>query len=211
MKKVIFSLISFVIVIILVFIVIIPFWDALGVARAKIINKEIELENVKQLVTKIEQLKDSYNETESEAQKMFLALPKEKDIPNLLIQFQALANNSGLLLESISFGELEQQKGKQNSFYSGDNLGEAILNQSDIVEKSQEITSSLRSLGVDLSIVGSYEEFKDYLSSLSDNIRSMDVKTISFNAPSSQKTGENTVTNEEENYSFSLSVVVYYQ
>lgn len=216
MKKVIISLIGLVVVLILIFLSIIPLWDSVRVKYSELNDRQQDLENLQQLTEKISRLKQEYQSLESEAEKVFLALPKEKDIPNLLIQFQALAAISGLSMESINFGQIAAaaqaaSQIKNNATIIVDEEGfamdvEKTIAPAAIIASSQSITSSLRSLNVEMTMMGTYKDFKKYLAALAKSVRSMDVKKISFN-----KISQEPIEGAIDNYNFNLSIIVYYQ
>lgn len=216
MKKVIISLISLVIVLVLVFLAVIPLWDSVKIKYIELNSKQQDLENLQRLTEKISRLKQEYQKLESESEKVFLALPKEKDIPNLLVQFQALAATNGLSMESIDFGQIATpvaNKVGENVAIVDEEGGVADMTRTAVpttavTAGSQSVASSLRNLDVSMALTGTYEDFKKYLAALAKNIRSMDVKTIVFNQISQESAETRT---ETEDYKFNLSVIVYYQ
>lgn len=195
MKKLIISLIGLIITLILIFVFVIPLWDSLGSSKDNFSFKETELKWIEERMEKVNHLKAEYRNLESEIQKVFLALPDEEDIPNLLVQFEALASNSGLVLDNISFGQLAQKDSKPTGRSTG---AEGSFDTG----SSSGTTSALRSLDVTMKLAGRYTNFKNYLNSLGRNIRSMSVESISFG--SSNGSAINTFT-------FDLTVNVYYQ
>lgn len=214
MKKVIISLIGLVVVLILIFLSVIPLWDSVKVKDSELDNQQKDLENLRQLVEKNSRLKQEYQSLESEVEKVFLALPKEKDIPNLLIQFQALAAINGLLMESISFGRIAAPAINQisKSVTAADeeelvaNAKEIVAPVNNIAASSQRITSSLRGLNVDMTLTGAYRNFKKYLAALAKNVRFMDAEKVSFNRINQELTDGGI-----DNYNYNLSIIVYYQ
>lgn len=216
MKKVIISLIGLVIVLVLIFLSGIPLWDSVKIKYGELNNKQQDLENLQQLTEKISRLKQEYQSLESETEKVFLALPKEKDIPNLLIQFQALATTNGLSMESINFGQIAAQKTANKASNNVVVVDEEEFTMdmkkttasAVITANSQSMTSSLRDLNVDMTLVGAYDDFKKYLVALAKNVRSMDVKKISFDKVSQESTNGGI---DNYNYNYNLSVMVYYQ
>ncbi len=104
-KKNIVILISLLIGAVLIFIFVNPLWSSIKNLQEEISQNENYLAKLKELLIKTEELNQKYQEIGPEADKLFLALPKEKDIPFLLVQFESLASSNGLLLESITFEE----------------------------------------------------------------------------------------------------------
>jgi Tfp pilus assembly protein PilO len=156
-KKNIISLVNLAVSLALVFIFIIPLWSLIRVGQTEIVQKRQEIVNIEDLLDKTQQFKEEYQQIEGESKRSFLTLPKEEDIPFLLVQFETAAISSGLLLESINFGQ--------------------------IIRKSEENQLAFRSLPVGIRINGSYDAFKKYLVALENNIYSMDISSIKFINP----------------------------
>lgn len=211
-KKLFISLISLIIALVLAFVFIIPLWDTLGLLKTNLSNKEAELKKLETRAQKVSYLKKEYQSMEGEVQKVFLALPREEDIPNLLIQFEALASSNGLILDSISFGQLQkkrsdfqQQQQQPTTPFNDEAVSDLSTKQ---IQPTQTPSSSfLRNLNVGVSLSGRYDNFKKYLDSLTNSIRSMSVQSISFNA--AQSSGEKEI--QADSFTFNLSVNVHYQ
>ena len=189
-KKVIIILINLLISMALIFIFANPLWDSVKVLRIETNNKNQDISNTEQLLIKIEKLESEYQEiAEENIQDITLALPKEKDLPYLINQFEILSLNNGLLFESLKFGE-EIERDKEN------------------IDQSKEIISPFSYLPVQIVLSGSYEGLKSYLNNIEDNIRLMDVVRINF---------ENNQISEDINLSgssifkFTLELIIYYQ
>ncbi len=194
MKKLIISLAGLLITLILIFIFIIPLWDSLSFLKNNFSAKEVELEQLEARVEKVNYLKKEYQDLGGEIQKLFLALPAEEDIPNLLVQFEALASSNGLILDNINFGQLAKKD-------PGISVGTGAT--ADFAIESSR-TSALRELGVTMNLAGRYVNFKNYLNSLTGNIRSMSIESISFGSSRSSEQSTDT-------FIFDLTVNVYYQ
>ena len=108
-KRNIITLISLVTSLALVFVFIDPLWTSIKVLKAELIIQEQEIIKIEELLLKTQQLEQEYQKADEEAQKIVLALPKEKDSPFLLTQFETLALNNGLLLESVKFGQINHE------------------------------------------------------------------------------------------------------
>lgn len=205
-KKLIISLITFIVFLGLIFICLIPLGQSIRVLWGEKAQKNSELSTAKELLAKTEQLEKEYQEIEEEAEKIFLALPQEKDIPYLLVQFETLASANGLILESIDFGQAGE-KTERETEQSAQTVQWSIQPESIQPEKkTQELFSSLT---VSLTVSGSYQAFKKYLEALENNIRAMDVRSISFGSSGvSSAEGLETIS---DIFDFDLDVAVYYQ
>jgi len=160
-QKIIISLISLLIGAILIFVFANSLWASVKNLKEDIFQSEDYLTKLEELLLKTEELNQSYQEIGVEADKIFLALPNEKDIPFLLVQFESLASSNGLLLDSINFEEIEKKK----------TTSEKITTQD-----SDKLPYFIASVKVN----GSYEAFKNYLKALENSIRAIDIYSINF-------------------------------
>jgi len=192
-KKIIFSLISLISGLALIFIFIMPFWSSINALKEEIIQRKLVITATEELLAKVQQLDQEYQSFEEQGQKVFFALPEEKDIPFLLVQFDTLAASNGLLLESISFGQIDRdEKGSEQG-----------------LDQSKKISSPFPNMSLNVKVSGSYGAFKGYLTSLENSVRSMDVHSIKF---AIQKKGEEaSILTSLGIFEFDLGVVVYYQ
>lgn len=188
-KKNIISLISFIVSLILIFVFVFPLYSSVKIMRLESSQKHEEIEKLKELLAKVEKIKSNYQNVAEEIEKVFLALPEEKDVPELLVQFEKLAVSNGLLLESIKFGEISKKK------------------ESDSSSRSKKILSIFPNSIVELKITGSYSAFKNYLKALEKNVRSMDVYSIKF----SSSIKKYNLFSDLGIFEFDLGVNVYYQ
>jgi Tfp pilus assembly protein PilO len=204
-KKIIFNLIVLALVAGAAVILIWPLWDSVKAAKQEIESGKSELEAVNKLLAKTKTLKDDYELVKGQAEKVFISLPKEKDLPDLMVQFESLAATHGLVLESISFGDFEKS---QSSGGQAVSFEEEIGEPASQTEVQTSVAKSIfRSLPVTLSVSGSYQALKKYISGLETNIRSMNIESI--NMGGGGEGGESPA--GEDSFSFDLELSVYYQ
>lgn len=197
-KKNIISLVSFVISLVLIFIFVFPLFSSARTMYLNLSQKRQEIESLKELADKIEKIKQDYDSISEAVEKILLALPEEKDLPQLLVQFEKLAVNNGLLLESIEFGEISK---KEESDFIRSIEDYETLNQ------SKKMLSAFPNSSVLIRAIGSYSAFKNYISALEKNIRSMDIYSIRFS--SSNKIGN--LFGSSGIFEFNLGINVYYK
>lgn len=117
---------------------------------------------------------------ENETEKINVILPSEKDMAGLFVQFQALAQNNNLLLAGVSINQSAESKSSINAT-STFSLG------------------SIKKLNVTLNLMGTqksdYNEIKDFLSAIENNLRIFDIDAVYFNPDSS---------------GYSINLVTYY-
>lgn len=130
-------------------------------SRTKLTLAQTELEKRKQYYADLQQLVANYQKiSPAEIQKLKLILPQGKDIPGLLVQFQALATKNNLLLSSLNFNDA-----------TGDN------------DKAK-----IKTISISVELFGgsqnSYTEIKNFISSIETNLRLFDVDSVFFSPDS---------------------------
>lgn len=196
------------IILLIVFVVIVMFLDLPAYNKVGFLKNEIEkysqfLEEKEELLVKVGQLKEIYESREEEINKVYYVLPPSADIPSLIVQFEALVSENGLILGNLSFSQVQAAK-KTSKVTWEEGEGEEL----DAVVET-EVQKTYQSLGISLSLTGSYQSFKSLLKALEYNIRLMNIKSISFSSATKTSGGE-----EEAGiptYTFAVSLEAYFQ
>jgi len=115
-------------------------------------------------------------------------LPQRQEIPELIVQLEALASENGLILESLDIKEKKRA--------TETNEKKAAV--------SSQISSQINILEISLALSGSYPAFKGFLEALEYNVRIMDVQKIEFSFKKGQEEGAAFL-------GFNLDLLVYYQ
>ena len=137
------------------FLLILPLYDRVVVFRASIAEKEKIIEELNYLIQKIDQWRNQISDRETDIEKLNLALPSEKAIPDFIVSLRSLAGSSGMILNDIKIQE----------------------------DRKVSITSNENDIGAFnaiLDINGTYPAFKSLLSGLEKNIRVADIQSINF-------------------------------
>lgn len=150
----------------IVFLLVLPAYNKLTLLNREIKWQEHLLEDKEAVIAKTEQLKQDYEIHKDELKKASYALPSGKEIPNLIVQLEALASENGLVLESLNF--LEEAKTKS---------------------KEAQTPKPYKNLEVSLQAAGTYESLENFLRALELNIRLMDIKSIDFSSKQSEIEG----------------------
>jgi len=110
-------------------------------------------------------------------------LPLEQEIPNLILQLDALTRQSGLILSSFSLSEPVSR-------------GTEVQSEDSMVEGEKEATGSLARLNISLILKGGdYQALKRLVTAIESNLRLFDIISLTFNPASD---------------SFNLSLRTYY-
>ncbi|PJE57491.1 MAG: hypothetical protein COU82_01680 [Candidatus Portnoybacteria bacterium CG10_big_fil_rev_8_21_14_0_10_38_18] len=180
---------AIIIILVLVFVAIVVFLDVPGVQNVLTSRKDIEIQkqrflDTQELEGKIEKLVSSYEGNKDVVEKTTYILPDNEDLPNLIVQLEALAFEQGLLLEKIEFAAVNQ-----------DAVGGGE-------EGSTASTQNYQTITITLKLMGSYPALKNFLKETEENMRLMDVSSINFSTSSGET---------PEIFEFDLRLNTYYQ
>lgn len=197
MSKRFFILIVLVLVIgLMVWQFFIPAFLSVSALRTGLDSERGKLEETKKLNEKLKSLGGDYVKVGKDAEKIFDALPKKENIPGVLIQMEAMASQNGLILNSIDFSNVVDDKKKiSNVLDAGAGAGGALA--------ATVPTSPLKTMKVGLSLSGNYQSLKDFLKATESSLRIMDVNNISF--------GNKAKEEGSESVSFKVDMIVYYR
>lgn len=196
MKNIII-LILIVVFIVILFLFDLPTYNEVAYLRGEIKTYKDFLEEKKEFVIKVDQLKQIYESRKEELSKVHYVLSSEKDIPNLIVQFEALTSENGLILENLAFIEKRIEQGGRVEW--GKEEATPIPEV-----KAKEVH---KSLGVTLSSTGSYQSLKSFLKALEFNVRLMDIKSISFSIPEVKEDTKEMASI----FTFDIQLEAYYQ
>ena len=162
------------------------------------------LDSEKIVVTRVQQLMNSY-EGQLAIQKVVSdVLPASRDIAGALAQFYGLAQNNGLSSRSfgISVAPTSQRK----------NAAITDIGISQVSDFATSLQKGFNSISFELQLDGSYENLKSFLSALETNIRIFDVQKVEFRTVANIGTGKSGGASEPADlFSYSVVVKTYYQ
>jgi len=181
---------------------IMPAYDNLNANRQIIAQEKSTLEQITAFNQKIEEMNRQYKAEELE--RLLSVLPKEEELPSLLIQLEALAIGNGLIMESVDFSEItsgvtppQPSPELQNVLpTSQEASGESVLGN-----QQETQATPYKILAVRLKLSGGYDAFKNYLQAVEKNLRLMDVTSLDLDSKSG-------IT---QYLAFSVNLQVYYQ
>ena len=177
---------------ILGFIGIVIFLDIPGVQNTLRLREQIKeqkkLFSEKQdLLHKIEDLKKNYEEHQENLEKTDYILPVGGDVPNLIVQLEALALEGGLVLEDVSFSVYKE---------------EVETRTKEVPEEKEKTSKDYQALLINLKLIGDYPAFKNFLKAVEKNIRLIDIISVNFSSKSKEQSSL---------FEFNLSVKTYHQ
>jgi Tfp pilus assembly protein PilO len=170
----------FIAILILGFIGSILFLDIPMVQNILSTKKEIKiqqdlLQEKSNFIETVTKLVEKYIGNEDVFKELDLILPDNQDVPGLIVQLEALANDNGVILNDVSFTE----------------------------EDDEKKISDYKTIKINLKLNGSYEALKNFLITAENNIRLVDIDSISFGASANEK--------NNTSFDFDLILNTYYQ
>lgn len=134
-----------------------PQYQEFQILQLEIEKSEYQIRRQNERLKHLRSLSDELKEYQTELSIIDVALPKETFLPLLFDFIQKTSSQNGLLLEEISASVAPP----------------AELNIQEIV--------------IDLSLSGSYSSFKDFLYSLENSARLIEVASLNFSSPKEQE------------------------
>lgn len=202
-----------------------PKYDAMAGAARELKLAEDELTIQQDNLRNTQSLLQSYESVKEQLHNLSLALPGEKDIPDLLVQLEALAVKNSVMMDEISYSEEVAVPVAQAPLAEG---GEPVSNSAEA--QNPDATDAMlvspaapvdpagvySTLNVSLSLSGKYGDFLQYLGDVQKNLRFLDVYSVDFSAgsgsESSQESGEGSgeVNFEDQILDFKVELRTYY-
>ncbi len=129
-----------------------PKWQKIGDAKAQFATKENEIIQRIEMIDKITDFLANFPKIESEAEKALLAVPLGQEIPEVILQIDAMALQNGLVVKNIGFSKKEDPK-----------------------------LAGLKALNISANLSGSYQAIKNFVLAIEQNARLMDIANLNFN------------------------------
>lgn len=128
-------------------------WPLYGDINAALLLKEQNQENLssrKKLTENLERLISQYNERTGDIASLNKAVPSGQNTPELLINLEAIASESGLIFGSVNFKPKDLK------------------------------AKGIKTLIAEIKVKGSYPNFQNYLKNIEKSLRIFDVVSVSF-------------------------------
>lgn len=173
------------------------FWQA-RTLRAELKAKKETLANLEKAIENLRKLEETYEDLAEELAKVSYALPSQAEIPNILVQLEALAAENGLLFSSVGFTRAQESAMGLNQ--TPEPVGRGEVETEPQTEAEEE---RVKAVLANVKVTGKYESFKSYLRAIEASRRIMDVSSIDFSSASREEA--------IGLYSYNLSIKIYYQ
>ncbi len=139
--------------------VVFPKYQNLNLLQSKIKEKEAELQSEKEYFSNLDDISEELKKYEESLSKINSALAAEPGLPALFNFLQTAASQNGLILKKIV-----------------PTLPSPL--KEELVKEGW--SPEIRETGINLTVVGSYPSFKNFLSTLEKTARMIELESISF-------------------------------
>ncbi len=160
-KYLVLPLILFIAAAVIIFWVLLPLWYSTQAALELKKENENNLAQREKLAANLEYLINQYNERASDLTSFSKAVPVGQNIPELLVNLEALASENGLIFSGVNFKPKDLK------------------------------VSSVKTLVMEIKVKGSFPAFQNYLKAVEKSLRFFDVTSVSFNGVAPSQTNIN--------------------
>lgn len=187
-NKPVFSIILLIINLILVFLFVFPKYQDGKNLEMSFFEKQSEYDNALNYYTDVSEALKNIEERQNALGKIDSALPHEPSFSSLAYFLNQKADESGLIIKSITFSQTSREVNQQ------------VL--------SGGSSAGIKNIVFTINTAGSYQGLKHFLFSLERSARLFEVNTISF-ASSEPSKNKGVLQNRLETYSFKLELKTY--
>lgn len=161
------------IVIILAFVAVVIFLDIPIVqsvlnSRKDIVSNQNLLSERESFIKTIENLIDKYKNNEEVLKNLDNILPGDSDVPDLLVQIEALANAGGIVVKDVNIAVVDDKEASKAAAARTGGVAQ------------EKVPSNYKTISIDLTATGDYSALKKFLQAIEENMRLIDVDSISF-------------------------------
>lgn len=121
-----------------------------------IVETQKEIDAGKSKLASLKTVQNDLDQLGTVTDKLFIAIPGDKDTPNLITELEATAAKYSIVLPSIQISDSISASGAQTTATAGN------------------------AVSVSFAVTGSFEDLNKFLTSLENSIRYSNVKTITF-------------------------------
>ncbi|GEM_PF-5474954 len=137
-------------------------YDNLNQLRTAVAERRTLLESRTKIIDDVLKLKQDYDAKKAEIDKISSIIPSRKQLPELVSAFESMASTNGLALNSLNIAENENSS-------------------------EEDAGNPFKTMNIQNKLNGSYESFRNFLSSVESSRRLIDINTAKLNL---EETGE---------------------
>jgi len=166
-----------------------PAYGTVETLRGDVASRDQLVLDQKKVIDAVKGLKGTYEQNADRREAIGYTLPLDADVAGALLQLSSLARANGLTPSSFSISVPALQAA-------------SIAAGTPTAVARDTLVKPVGTANIQLRLVGSYSDLKQFLENLETNIRIMDVKSFTL-APVGKST--------QDFYSFDIAVATYYQ
>jgi Tfp pilus assembly protein PilO len=133
--------------------------------KVALATMENEIDSANKKLESLEQAKKTLDQLGDLPDQLFIAVPEDKDMPNLITELEALAKKHNIVIPSMQITD-----GTAASA-AGGAAGTAVVQ-----------SSGQDSISISFSVTGSFDELGGLINSLEKDIRFMNIKSVSLSS-----------------------------
>ena len=141
-------------------------------SRGEVKSKQTALLEKEAFIKTIEGLIEKYKTNQEILKNLDVILPGDSDVPNLLVELEALAKAGGMMISDIKIASVETKSSSRADTAGGEG----------VVQKQASVNYQV--IAITLVVKGDYAAFKNFLQAIETNIRLVDLESADFNATS---------------------------
>jgi Tfp pilus assembly protein PilO len=154
----------------------VPMIQGVLASKKEVENKQILFSEKEAFIKTVERLITKYKNNEEALNKLDVILPTDSDVPNLLVEMEALANEAGSAINDINILVTDDK---------GTSKAETARTGGEV--SSEKTSVDYKIVRVDLTISGDYNALKKFLQAAEENMRLIDVESITFSNKTQDK------------------------
>lgn len=139
-----------------------PVYDEIGTLRAQLADRQTNLQTRTDAAAQLKKLLDQYGGKQQAFDQMTLALPESPDTAVLLAQLQGAAVASKISLASLEYSQ------------------QSTLQSSQGAQNKNSTLQPIGTVGFQVTATGTYDGVLQFISSLEQSTRLMDIKSLSL-------------------------------
>jgi len=179
------TIVFFAIALLLAGLILWPKFQVLTTLHNSIVNKNLALESSKNYVAQLQDAKNKLTNYQPEMDKINSSLPADPDVPSLFNFIQKISSQSGLVLNDIGTFTVSTGESSPSSLAFP--------------------SSAMKQISFNVSVVGSYPSFKNFVSNIEKSARLISIENITFAPASSEIAG----TKSLDVFTFTLGLKTY--
>jgi len=177
-----------------------PTYGDLQTKKATVLSNQTLFDHEQQVVAQAKKLISQYENESLAENNLALAMPTGPNVAMALAEVYGIAQNNNIVIQNVGINPPTVQVPNQAQRGSASTSVEEI-----------QIIKPTGALSLQITAIGSYENFKNFFSQLETNIRVFDLTTLSTQAASGIAIGGKGAQVTPDFFTYNFTVTTYYQ